>query len=174
LCDILPRWLDDSWFTLCDMKTSAPLWACSLLVALPALADGSNIQARAAWLRAPVGQGEVAAGYVTLENKGPDDRLIAAESAAAERVEIHDMTFEKGVMKMRHAKEGLAVARGASLALKPRGPHLMFIRPRTNLTEGQAVKVTLRFAHAAPIELSVPVLSATATGPAATAAMQTP
>jgi copper(I)-binding protein len=108
----------------------------------------------------------VAAGYVTLENAGPDDRLIAAESPAAERVEIHEMTFDKGVMKMREAKEGLPIARGASLALKPRGAHLMLIRPRTKLAEGQTVKVTLRFAHAPALELSLPVLPSTATGPA--------
>jgi copper(I)-binding protein len=136
------------------------------MIALPAWADGASIRARAPWLRAPAGQAEVAAGYVTLENSGPDDRLIAAESPAAERVEIHDMTFDKGVMKMREAKEGLPIARGGSLALKPRGAHLMLIRPRTKLSEGQTVKVTLRFAHAPALELSLPVLSSTATGPA--------
>jgi len=112
----------------------------------------------------------VAAGYVTLENAGPDDRLIAAESPAAERVEIHDMTFDKGVMKMREAKEGLPIARGALLALKPRGAHLMLVRPRTKLVEGQTVKVTLRFAHASALELDLPVLPSTATGPAASQA----
>jgi periplasmic copper chaperone A len=121
-----------------------------------------------------VGQGDVAAGYVTLDNHGPDDRLVAAESVDAERVEIHDMTFEKGVMKMQHAKDGLAVARGASLALKPRGPHLMFIRPRTKLAEGQSVNVTLRFEHAPPLPLSLPVLAASATVPDRAPSPRTP
>lgn len=111
----------------------------------------------------------MAAGYVTLDNQGADDRLVAAESTAAERVEIHDMNVVGGVMKMREAKDGLPIAHGASLALKPRGPHLMFIRPRAKLSEGGEVPVTLRFAHAAPLQLKLPVLATTATGPAASA-----
>jgi copper(I)-binding protein len=107
----------------------------------------------------------VAAGYLTLDNVGPDDRLIAAESPAAERVEIHDMTFEQGVMKMREAKEGLPIPRGGSLTLKPRGAHLMIIRAREQLSEGKTFKVALRFAHAPRLELGLQVLSSTATGP---------
>jgi copper(I)-binding protein len=102
---------------------------------------------------------KVAGAYVKL-SADKATRLVSAASPAAKTVEIHQMSMENGVMKMR-ALPGLDIPAGGSVELKPGGYHLMLIDLRKPLAEGDAIALTLRFQDAAgkvqTLELSAAV-----------------
>ena len=59
-------------------------------------------------LRATVAGMPSSAAYLKITNNGvSDDRLIAAKAAIAQRVEIHSMEMDNGVMRMRAVDGGL-------------------------------------------------------------------
>jgi copper(I)-binding protein len=102
-------------------------------------------------------------GYFTLANKGAvADRLVAASSPAAERVEIHAIKVEGSELRMRQRENGLALPAGTTLTLKPRGYHLLLVGLKTPLEEGARAAVTLTFEHAGSIDIE---LVAAAPGP---------
>jgi hypothetical protein len=106
------------------------------------------------WSRATPGGARVAGGYLTVTNRGAQpDRLVSGSADFAERVEIHEMATANGVMTMRNLANGLAIAPGQTVELKPGGYHVMFMGLRRPLAEGQTVKVTLTFERAGTVEL---------------------
>ncbi len=108
-----------------------------------------------AWARASVTA--TGAAYLTVSNSGDkDDLLLEVRSRAAEKVEIHDMTMDGMVMKMRRL-DALPVAAGESVALAPGGKHIMLIGLVEPLSEGMTVPLTLVFESAGEIEVSAPV-----------------
>jgi len=112
-------------------------------------AASSTIQASAAWVRQPPPGAAAAGAYLRLDNVGTeDDRLLAVDSAAAERVEIHTMRMVDGMMQMRALDSGLELPAGAAVTLAPGGLHLMLIAPRAQWNPGDEVTMTLHFAHA--------------------------
>lgn len=100
------------------------------------------------WARATPPGAPVAGGFLVVRNTGKaDDRLVSATSPDADKVELHEMRMDGGVMRMRRMDEGLAIAAGGTLALAPGGYHLMFIGPKHPFAAGQTVTATLRFEH---------------------------
>lgn len=98
--------------------------------------------------------GVPAVGFITLSNSGQQaDRLIAATSPAAERIEIHETQMHDGVMKMRALPKGVALPIGKTVALAPGGTHLMLFDVRQPLVAGQSVPVTLQFERAGAVEV---------------------
>lgn len=120
------------------------------------------------WLRATPPGAPVAGGFLTLHNgTSADDRLLAVESAAAQRVEIHEMRDEGGVARMRELVDGLPLPAGTTAELKPGGHHLMFIQPTRALPAGEQVDATLVFERAGrmPVVFEVRPLGAAAPKP---------
>lgn len=138
-----------------------------LLLLTPILAScdetaTSDIAVSDAWARASVTS--TGAAYATIENRGgADDTLVEALSPVAERVEIHDMTMEGMVMKMRKL-DALPVKAGEIVTLAPGGKHIMLIGLHGPVEEGTPVPLTLVFEKAGRIELSAPVRPAGGTG----------
>ena len=100
-----------------------------------------------AWTR-PAGAGRNGAGYLSITNKGRGaDRLIAAASAAAARVSIHESRMVGSVMTMR-ALDAVAIPAGATALFRPGGLHLMLEGLKRPLKAGERVTVTLIFARA--------------------------
>lgn len=110
------------------------------------------------WARASATQ--TSAAYLTIENRtGEDDTLLEARSPVAATVEIHDMTMEDMVMRMRRL-ENLPVAAGESVQLAPGGKHIMLIGLAGPLDEGASVPLTLVFEKAGEIGVEAPVRAA--------------
>ncbi|PZR34476.1 copper chaperone PCu(A)C [Caulobacter segnis] len=139
------------------MKTLTLIAVSTVALASAAqAAPAAKVTATDAWCR-PTVAGALAAGcYVTLTAKG-EDRLVSVESPAASRGEIHTMSMEGGVMRMRQLTEGLALPAGKSVALKPGADHIMLIAPKAQLKEGAKVSLTLKFKTAAPVTLDAVV-----------------
>ncbi|MGN6152289.1 MAG: copper chaperone PCu(A)C [Lysobacteraceae bacterium] len=119
------------------------------------------------WARATPPGAPVAGGFVVVRNVGEsDDRLLSATSPDADRVELHEMRMDGGMMRMRRLDDGLPIAAGGTLALAPGGIHLMFIAPKHPFVAGQTVAATLRFARGGTrtVRFEVRALGAAAPG----------
>lgn len=132
----------------------------AVLLATPAFAAPAAVKATDAWCRATPPAAPSAGCYVTLTTLAAD-RLVAVETPAARTAEIHTMSMDGGVMRMRKLAQGLELPAGKPVALKPGGEHLMLIGPKAQLAAGQQVRLTLRFAKAAPLTLTAPVRTIT-------------
>ncbi len=125
------------------------------------LAMLGNVQAAPAvvvsqnWVRATAPGQEVGAAYMTLTSQH-DVELIKAESPSAGSVEIHSMTMDNGVMKMRML-DTLKLPAGKPVDLAPGGFHLMLFDLKQPLQAGAKVEFTLHFkdAHGKTSELKI-------------------
>jgi copper(I)-binding protein len=107
--------------------------ACEL-----ALVDG--------WVRTAPPTAKVMAGFGTLRNPGTvESKLVSVTSPQFGRVELHEMSMDGGVMKMR-ALESVKVEAGESVALAPGGTHLMLFDPVAPLASGDPIEVKLTLA----------------------------
>jgi copper(I)-binding protein len=139
------------------------LLAALLLPAAPALAQAPAITLENPWTRA-AGQGAQGAGYLVIRNAGATpDRLVAAASPAAGRMELHTHIRDGDVMRMR-AVEAIEVPAGGAVTLQPGGLHLMFIGLTRPFAVGERVPVTLRFERAGEMTVELAVQAAGARG----------
>ena len=103
---------------------------------------------------------------MTIENHGArPDRLLSAWSAAAAKVEIHQMALQDGIMTMRPLDGGLAIPPDGTVMLAPGGDHIMFIGLTAPFEEGQRIPVLLNFEQSGQIEALFEVGSVGAKGP---------
>jgi copper(I)-binding protein len=110
------------------------------------------------WVRATPKGASVGGGYMTITNKGTAaDRLISASSPAAAKLEIHRMSIEGGVIKMRPLENGLEIKPMATVVLKPGGLHVMLMGLKQQLRKGDRVKSTLVFETAGKIAVEFTV-----------------
>ena len=127
-------------------------------VADAAVAQSEGIAIQEPWVRQPPPSAQVAAGYLRIDNPGAQaDRLVAVETDAAGRVEIHEMEEVDGVMRMREVQGGLEVPAAGHVELVPGGYHLMLMEPREGLEAGQQVDATLVFEVAGGVPVTFDV-----------------
>src|SRR3954471_22209162 len=118
------------------------------------------------WTRATPGGAKIAGGYLKITNNGTSaDRFIGAKSAAADHVEIHEMSMNDNVMKMRPVPNGLEIKPGETVELKSGGHHLMFMDLKQPLKQGDTFKATLQFDKAGPLEVTFNVNALGASAP---------
>ena len=98
------------------------------------------------------------AAYGTINNHGDvADRLIAAKTVLARRVEIHSMEMDNGVMRMRAVDGGLPITAGGSVHLAPGGPHIMLMGLTTQLAADSQHEITLVFDKVGEITVTATV-----------------
>lgn len=123
----------------------------------PAYTLGS-LEIRRPWARAASANATDGGGFFGLVNKGDTpDRLLAAETPAASRVEIHAIKVVGGNITMRPLEQGLALPPHTALTLQPRGYHLMLLGLKAGLVKGSRIPVTLVFEKAGPIAIEFSV-----------------
>ena len=102
-----------------------------------------------------------AAVYVDIENRGRDDDVLkSASTPRAASVELHTMSTEAGVMRMREVKQVKLTAPG-KVSFGPGGLHIMLVDPNPQLREGDHLPLTLDFARAGSVTVDVVVESMT-------------
>jgi periplasmic copper chaperone A len=129
------------------------------------------------WSRATPKGASVAAGYMKITNTGTaPDRLISGSSDVSPTFEVHEMTMDNGVAKMRPVKGGLEIKPGETVELKPGSFHVMFVGLKKPLVVGDHIKATLAFEKAGKInvEYDVRAMGATPEGNDSMPGMQTP
>lgn len=103
-------------------------------------------------------------GYVTIQNNGGGaDRLIAIESAAAEKVELHQSVVSDGIARMAPMENGLEVPAGTIVWLGDNGTHAMFVDPDRRYLAGDEIPATLIFETAGRIDITFKVDKRSAT-----------
>ena len=142
--------------------------AASLAIASAALAQPTQLEVKNAWAGATPGKAENGAAYLTIQSPTAD-RLVSVSSPVAKKAELHSMSMQGAVMKMRPI-DGLDVPAGQPVALKPGGEHIMLMSLNQQLHEGQSFPLTLDFEKAGPRTVTVTVEKAGAKGPGPAAA----
>ena len=131
-----------------------------LVVAVAAGPTGQDTDAVAimnAWIRETDAGAKANAGYMTLVNVAPEDlTLVSIESAAFDRVEMHEMATVDGLMKMREIDD-LVIPANGQVKFSPGGKHLMMIGPRERLTAGHTVDLILVFESGARQKVTISV-----------------
>jgi copper(I)-binding protein len=106
------------------------------------------------WARATPKGAAVGGGYMTIINKGTaPDRLVGFSSPVAGKFEIHEMSMDNGVMKMRPIAGGIEIKPGQTVEFKPGSYHLMFVGLKQPFEQGKNVKGTLEFERAGKLEV---------------------
>ena len=103
-----------------------------------------------AWVRLPPIPERPGAAYFTVEATGMTATLTAAESAAAERAEIHE-TRQEGDRSAMVPLGSVEVPADGTLAFEPGGRHVMLFGLDPALQPGATIPLTLRFAGHPPV-----------------------
>lgn len=110
------------------------------------------------WSRQSPAAADVAAGFMTITNTGAqDDRLLKATSEISSSAQIHDMKMVGDVMKMAELPDGIAIPAGATVTLKPKGLHIMFMGLKQQVVEGEEFSGTLTFEKAGTVSVDYEV-----------------
>ena len=132
--------------------------------------DVGSIHVAAPWARATPKAASAGAAYLAVTNNGTTpDRLSCAGSEAAAQCQIHTMTMDNGVMKMRPLAGGIEIKPGETVTLKPGSDHMMLMNLKHPLEAGKTVEATLKFEKAGTLKVEFAILAmgaATPGGPA--------
>lgn len=138
-------------------------------IASAALAHGyqaGRLTIQHPWSRETAAGQAVGGGFMTITNEGAmEDRLVSGTSPVAAEVQLHTMTMDGGVMRMRQVEGGIAVPARGTLELKPGSYHIMFMGLKRQLRQGEGFPVTLRFQRAGSVTVQFAVQPVTSTGP---------
>jgi periplasmic copper chaperone A len=132
--------------------------------------DVGSLHVAQPWSRATPKGASAGAAYLTVTNNGTTtDRLSCAGSDAAAQCQIHTMSMENGVMKMRPVEGGLEIKPGETVTLKPGSDHVMLMNLKHPLEAGKTVEATLQFEKAGPLKVEFAILAMGAAAPGAPA-----
>jgi copper(I)-binding protein len=82
-------------------------------------------------------------------------KLVGANSTVAEALEIHEMSMQGDVMKMRQVPQ-IVVAANSTTELKPKSYHVMFIDLTKEISEGDLIEIELSFDNGEQLKLKAP------------------
>jgi periplasmic copper chaperone A len=150
-------------------RGAAALFALSLLPLNQSHADDykvGSIQITQPWARATPKGASTGAAYMTVTNGGTTaQHLNCVSSAAAAECQIHEMTMDGGVMKMRPVQGGLEVKPGETVTLKPGGFHLMLVGLTQPLQAGKSLDATFKVDSGSTVQVTFPIAAIGAPAP---------
>lgn len=132
---------------LAIMTVGAVLVGCGPEPTTPAKTV-ATIEISDLYLKEPGEGRDATGGGMKITATGGDFRLVSASSEAAERVELHTMSMEDDVMRMRQV-DGYDIASGETFVLEPGGPHLMVFGITETLEAGTTTEMLFTFEDAA-------------------------
>ena len=134
--------------------------AAALAFALARDPESSSAPPQLTISSAVVSEGsEVASGYLTIENAGGADELVAVEVGpqVATGARVHRSEERDGTVVM--VPSDLTVAGQATTQLRPGADHLMLEGLQRPLAPGDEIELTLRFRRAGPVVVRASVQS---------------
>ncbi len=140
-------------------KIGLPLLSAMFIasILISACSKQDSIEIKNQWVRASNDGQDVSAAYMTIVSN-EDTSLIAIDSDVADVIEIHSMSMENGVMKMRML-DTLDLVAGKPTELSPGGFHLMLFDLKKPLAAGKEAHFTLHFKNKAGQEKTISVTS---------------
>jgi copper(I)-binding protein len=117
-----------------------------------------------AWIReAPPGASAMAAYMLVVNPSKKGLNLTRVTSPAFGEVQMHVSEVKDGLARMRQVP-GFTLGPGQRLVFKPGGNHLMLLKPKKALKQGDVVPLVLEFDKAGVRSLQVKVLAQGITG----------
>ncbi len=110
------------------------------------LAASAEIIIKDAWVRTTVAEQKVTGAFMQITSDKAV-KLVAANSPAAETTEVHEMSMQGDVMKMRQVNE-VVIDAGKSVELKPGSYHIMLMNLKKPVQAGSIVNLNLEFLDA--------------------------
>jgi copper(I)-binding protein len=104
-------------------------------------AAAQNVKVANAWARATAPGQKTASVYFEITSDA-NAALVAAGTAFAERAELHSMTIEDGVMRMRSLPR-IDLPAGQVVRLTPNGMHVMLVALKQPLKPGDRLPLQL-------------------------------
>jgi len=128
--------------------------------AMPAAraANSACVRFSDGWVRLPAASGmAMAAGFGQLHNRCKAEVAVTSvRSEAFKDVSLHETTLVDGVSRMRGV-ERLPLPAGQGVELAPGGLHLMLMRARAPLQEGQRVPLLLGLSDGTEVQAELVV-----------------
>lgn len=138
------------------MKFKHALFSAALALAAANSHAQTAVKVESPWAR-PTVQGQAAGGGFLRIVGGPaNDKLVSASADIAGRVELHSMSMDGNVMRMRQV-DSIDIPAGKTVELKPGGLHVMFMDIKTPLKTGASFPLTLKFEKAGDVKVNVAV-----------------
>ena len=111
------------------------------------------IEIENAWMR-PSSKNMATALYFTIENNTEfADTLFKVDSDIAGRVEVHETYSQDDMMGMREV-EMIVIESGGSFELKPGAHHIMLMKLKTDINNGDEAEFILYFKQAGEIKIT--------------------
>jgi periplasmic copper chaperone A len=124
-----------------------------LLLLLILFPPQDNIKIKDAWLR-PSSEKMSSALYFKIENTGETaDTLFKVDSDIAEKVEIHETYTEGELMGMRKV-DFIAIPGKNSFELKPGAQHVMLMKLKKDIKDGDEANFVLHFKRGGEIKIA--------------------
>ena len=99
----------------------------------------------------------IGAVYFAIENLGGEsDRLVRVATPVARAGEIHSMTMDGNLMRMRQIA-ALDIPAHATVTFNPGGYHVMLVDLKWPLAAGEMIPLSLTFEKAGTIEIAAVV-----------------
>jgi periplasmic copper chaperone A len=113
------------------------------------------------WIRASVPGQTNGAGYLEIKNTNPEAAaIVSATSERAARIELHTVSREGGMARMREV-EKIDIPANGNVKLAPGGFHIMFIGLTQPFKDGETVNVELKMSNGQSVMLPFVVRPAT-------------
>src|SRR5471032_2582463 len=96
---------------------AAAILAASLTISAQAEdVTAGSLKISALWARATPKGASIGGGYMKITNTGSTpDRLVGGASEVSSRFEVHEMSMDNGVMKMRPIGKGIEIKPGETV-----------------------------------------------------------
>lgn len=132
----------------------------AVLTLAAGIVSAQTVDVKDAWARASVPGQSATGAFMTLTAKD-GAKLVSVATPAAGMAEVHAMTMDGDVMKMRAVQGGLDLPAGKVVALKPGAYHVMLMDLKKPLLKGSTIAMVLVFKDAkgneSKREVAVPV-----------------
>ena len=137
--------------------------ALALLSSATACQPPAEVEVADAWARDTVGRTANAAVFMTITSPAPD-RLIAASTPVAGKVDLMTMETAEGAMAMTYL-ENIAIPADEPVSLDPSGLHVWLADLNEPLKAGQTFPLVLEFEKAGEQRVEVSVIAPNAVPP---------
>lgn len=133
------------------LRTIVVLCAAAILLAAPSRAQEGAVVAQDAWARPPAASRNMTGVFLVLENHSGQKRaVVGGSSDAAEKVELHEMKNDSGMMRMSPVSQ-IEIPANGKTELKPGGLHIMMFGLKGKPVEGDTFVVTLKLDNGATV-----------------------
>jgi len=140
-------------------KAFCIFYFCFIILNVNANQTQHQIEVNNAWARQTFGNSKISSAYMEITNHHNSPiEITHITTDIAELSEIHDMTHQGGVMRMRKL-EKLVIPENDNIILSPEGKHIMLINLNKKLLVGEKIAMKIFIKDHPPLEIELIIKS---------------